>query len=66
MIRRDRNHTSVVLWETALNETCYPKEIAKILYGIAHEEYPGDQMYTAGDYFGHTDLVVVMMCSINK
>ena len=57
MIRRDRNHTSVVLWETALNETRYPKEIAKILYGIAHEEYPGDQMYTAGDYFGHTDLV---------
>ena len=57
MIRRDSNHTSVVLWETALNETRYPKEIAKMLYRIAHEEYPGDQMYTAGDYFGHTDLV---------
>lgn len=57
MIRRDRNHASVVLWETALNETRYPKEIARKLYEIAHEEYPGDQMYTAGDYFGHTDLV---------
>lgn len=57
MIRRDRNHPSVILWETALNETRYPAEVAKALYKIAHEEYPGDQMYTAGDYFGHTDLV---------
>lgn len=57
MIRRDRNHPSVILWETALNETRYPARVAKKLYEIAHEEYPGDQMYTAGDYFGHTDLV---------
>lgn len=57
MIRRDRNHPSVILWETALNETRYPAEVAEKLYEIAHEEYPGDQMYTAGDYFGHTDLV---------
>lgn len=57
MIRRDRNHPSIVLWETALNESRYPVEIARELQRIAHAEYPGDQMYTAGDYFGHTDRV---------
>ena len=56
MIRRDRNHPSVVLWETALNESRYPVSLAKSLYELAHAEYPGDQMYTAGDYFGHADM----------
>ena len=23
---------------------------------VSHAEYPGDQMYTAGDYFGHADM----------
>lgn len=55
MIRRDRNHPSVILWETALNETYYPLEVVKSVYDIAHAEYPGDQMYTAGDYYGHEE-----------
>lgn len=53
MIRRDRNHPSVILWETALNETQYPLPVVKNVFDIAHAEYPGDQMYTAGDYLGH-------------
>lgn len=57
MVRRDRNHPSVILWETALNESRYPIEIARNLHTIAHTEYPGDQMYTAGDYFGHAEMV---------
>lgn len=57
MIRRDRNHPAIILWETALNESRYPVEVAKNLQTIAHKEYPGNQMYTAGDYFGHTDMV---------
>lgn len=57
MIRRDRNHPSIFLWETALNESRYPVTLAKELYDIAHAEYPGDQMYTAGDYFGHAEMV---------
>lgn len=56
MIRRDRNHPSVVLWETALNESRYPVPFAKAIFELSHEEYPGDQMYTAGDYFGHQEL----------
>lgn len=56
MIRRDRNHPSVVLWETALNESRYPVTLAKELFDIAHSEYPGDQMYTSGDYFGNEQM----------
>lgn len=56
MIRRDRNHPSVVLWETALNESRYPVSLAKEIQELSHAEYPGDQIYTAGDYFGHADM----------
>lgn len=56
MIRRDRNHPSVVLWETALNESRYPVSLAREIQELAHAEYPGDQMYTAGDYLGHADM----------
>ena len=53
MIRRDRNHPSVVAWETSLNETNYSAEWAHQVHSIAHDEFPGDQMFTAGwlDYF---------------
>ena len=56
MIRRDRNHPSVILWETALNESRYPVSLAKSIFELSHAEYPGDQMYTAGDYLGHADM----------
>ncbi|MFF2505770.1 discoidin domain-containing protein [Streptomyces sp. NPDC058067] len=50
MIRRDRNHPSVILWETSLNETAYPKWWAKDAGSVAHAEMPGDQMFTSADY----------------
>lgn len=56
MIRRDRNRPSIILWETALNESRYPLSLAEGLQKMAHEELPGDQMYTAGDYFGHEEM----------
>lgn len=49
MIRRDRNHPSVILWEATLNETYTgntPFESEQ--WQIAHEEYPGDQMFAYG------------------
>ncbi|NQX42307.1 beta-galactosidase [Pedobacter steynii] len=55
MIRRDRNRASIILWETALNETSYPLQVVKRIFDAAHEEYPGDQLYTAGDYFSHEE-----------
>lgn len=57
MIRRDRNHPSVILWETALNETSYPLPVVERINRAAHEEYPGPQCYTAGDYFGHEETL---------
>lgn len=53
MIRRDRNRPSVILWETALNETSYPLAVVRRIAEAAHAEYPGDQLYTVGDYFSH-------------
>lgn len=50
MVRRDRNHPSVFLWEASLNETHYTAEWAKEVTEAAHEEYPGDQFFTAADY----------------
>jgi beta-galactosidase len=48
MVRRDRNHPSVILWEAQMNESDN-STTALELYRIVHQEYPGDQAYTAGD-----------------
>ncbi len=48
MVRRDRNHPSVILWEAALNESDN-RVMAAVLQRAVHEEYPGDQCFTAGD-----------------
>jgi beta-galactosidase len=48
LIRRDRNHPCVVLWEVSLNESAMPPEFVARAHAIAHAEYPGDQCFTAG------------------
>lgn len=48
LIRRDRNHPSVILWEVSLNESDMPKAFIAKTHALAHEEYPGDQMFTCG------------------
>jgi beta-galactosidase len=48
MIRRDRNHASVLLWEAQLNETDNSL-VAADLYRIVHEEFPVAGCYAAGD-----------------
>ncbi len=40
IIRRDRNHTCVLLWEPILNETRYPKEFALKALQITRDEFP--------------------------
>lgn len=69
MIRRDRNHPCVVLWEVSLNETAATEahmwndrwsgaddDFMHYCHLIAHEEYPGSQMYTSGDSNGRVNL----------
>jgi beta-galactosidase len=41
MVRRDRNHPSVLMWEPVLNETPFPVEFAVQAQHIVQEEYPG-------------------------
>ena len=48
MIRRDRNHASVAIWEAEMNESDN-SSIAAELYRIVHEEFPGPDCYTAGN-----------------
>ncbi len=48
LLRRDRNHPCVILWEVSLNETDMPDDFIRVTHEIAHEEYPGDQCYTCG------------------
>lgn len=48
LVRRDRNHACVLLWEVSLNETAMPREFVARTHAIAHEEYPGDQCFTCG------------------
>ncbi|MDR0893594.1 MAG: glycoside hydrolase family 2, partial [Mediterranea sp.] len=40
MIRRDRNHPSVLMWEPILNETRYPEDFALQALQITKDEYP--------------------------
>ena len=49
MIRRDRNHPSVILWEPILNETAFPESFALNAYKTVHEEYPYEGCYAAID-----------------
>lgn len=48
MIRRDRNHPSIIAWETSLNESGYTTAWAQTIHNYAHADFPGDQMYTSG------------------
>ena len=40
IIRRDRNHPSVLMWEPILNETRYPEDFAIEALRITRDEYP--------------------------
>ncbi|WP_052487774.1 glycoside hydrolase family 2 protein [Gordoniibacillus kamchatkensis] len=64
MIRRDRNHPCVIMWEVSLNETYSGRRGAtddffRECHLIAHEEYPGDQMFTSGDTIGRQNASYV-------
>lgn len=49
MVRRDRNHASVWMWEPILNETWYPDYFARNVKDIVDEEYPYPYCYSGCD-----------------
>jgi beta-galactosidase len=50
LVRRDRNHPSMLLWETALNETGnQPDSALKGMHRAANEEFPFPGFYTVAD-----------------
>lgn len=48
LIRRDRNHPSVLAWECSLNESWMKEPFIDSLTKIVHEEYPGKNVFSAG------------------
>lgn len=49
VVRRDRNHPCVWLWEPILNETWYPADFAKNTRDIVDAEYPYPYCYCGSD-----------------
>ena len=58
MIRRDRNHPSVVAWEASLNESNFTDAWAQEANRIVHEEYPGDQAFSAAWKSSRADIFI--------
>lgn len=50
LVRKDRNRPSILLWETALNETpSQPGHVMNNMHKAAHSEYPFPGMFTVTD-----------------
>jgi beta-galactosidase len=66
MIRRDRNHPSVIAWELSLNETWISDAYANQAYTIGHTEYPGNQCFVSGYQIAGTSYPDIFIATPNK
>lgn len=55
IIRWQRNHPCILIWEPLINETPLPLEEQQRLHELVHAEYPFQPCYTASDT-GPTDI----------
>ena len=55
IIRWQRNHPCVILWEPIPNESVVPMAFQQQIHNLVHEEYPFGDCYTASDH-GPTDV----------
>ena len=53
MVRRDRNHPSILAWEASLNESKQPADFIAEMSRLVHEEYPAPYCYSAGWQHGY-------------
>ena len=67
MVRRDRNHPCVWLWEPILNETWYPADFAKNTLDLVNAEYPYPYCYSGSDSEarGHEHFPVLFTHPLN-
>lgn len=49
LVRRDRNHPSIFIWEPVLNETRFPETYAKNAKELVDKEYPYGKVLSACD-----------------
>jgi beta-galactosidase len=56
MVRWHRNHPSAIMWEVSLNETYGHDKFFAECCRIAREEYPGGQLFCAGDSYASRDV----------
>lgn len=61
LVRRDRNHACLWIWEPILNETHYPEEFARQAQGTVNEEYPYPYCYSGcdGSARGHEPYPII-------